>query len=59
MARQLTLLTPRPGGRAAWRLDERTRETGRKGVAEARAALAAARRPRPDGGHDPARRTAA
>ncbi len=27
-----------------WRLDERTREVGRRGVAEARAALAAAER---------------
>ncbi len=34
---QLTLLET---GSAVWRLDERTRETGRKGVAEARRALA-------------------
>lgn len=37
MARQLTLITPsRP-----WRLDEHTKEVGRRGVADARAALAA------------------
>lgn len=36
MARQLTLIdTSR-----TWRLDERTRETGRRGIASARAALA-------------------
>ncbi len=36
MARQLTLIeTP-----TAWRLDERTRETGRRGIASARAVLA-------------------
>jgi hypothetical protein len=39
MARQLTLLeSPAP----AWRIDEPTREVGRRGVAEARAALRAA-----------------
>jgi hypothetical protein len=38
MARQLTLLDPPP----AWRLDEATKAAGRKGLAEARAALAAA-----------------
>ena len=38
MARQLTLLDPPP----AWRLDEATKEAGRKGLAEARAALKAA-----------------
>ena len=39
MARQLTLLdTPR-----TWRLDEATRAAGRKGIADARASLAAAR----------------
>jgi hypothetical protein len=38
MARQLTLLDPPP----AWRLDEATKEAGRKGLAEARAALRAA-----------------
>jgi hypothetical protein len=38
MAGQLTLLdTPQ-----AWRMDEATREAGRRGVAEARAALEAA-----------------
>lgn len=36
MERQLTLMeTPKP-----WRLNERTREIGRRGIAEARAALA-------------------
>lgn len=36
MERQLTLMeTPKP-----WRLSERTREIGRRGIAEARAALA-------------------
>ncbi len=36
MARQLTLIeTP-----STWRLDERTRETGRRGIASARAVLA-------------------
>jgi hypothetical protein len=39
MARQLTLIDTSP---PAWRIDERTRETGRKGVATARAALQAA-----------------
>jgi hypothetical protein len=38
MARQLTLLDPPP----TWRLDEATKATGRKGLAEARAALKAA-----------------
>ena len=38
MARQLTLIESPP----AWRIDDRTRETGRKGVAAARAALQAA-----------------
>lgn len=38
MGRQLTLLETPP----SWRLDERTREVGRRGVAEARAALRAA-----------------
>lgn len=38
---QLTLIEPASG---AWRLDERTRETGRKGLAEARRALATAAR---------------
>ena len=39
MSMQLTLLES-PAG---WRLDERTREVGRRGLAEARAALLAAR----------------
>jgi hypothetical protein len=38
--RQLPLWT----GGDDWRLDDRTREVGRRGVAEARAALEAARR---------------
>jgi hypothetical protein len=38
MARQLTLLDTPP----AWRIDEATREVGRRGVAEARAILEAA-----------------
>lgn len=39
MARQLTLIeTPK-----TWRLDERTREIGRRGIASARAELAAHR----------------
>ena len=37
MERQLTLITSNP----KWRLDERTCEIGRKGIAAARAALAA------------------
>jgi hypothetical protein len=36
------------GTPAAWRLDERTREIGRQGVARARQALADARRQRLD-----------
>lgn len=39
MARQLTLID----NSAAWRIDERTREIGRRGLAEARAVLAAHR----------------
>ena len=39
MAQQLTL-TEAP---TAWRLDERTREAGRRGIASARAALASHR----------------
>lgn len=39
MERQLTLIDPQ----RTWRLDERTRQIGRRGVAEARAALAAHR----------------
>ena len=38
MARQLTLLDTPP----VWRIDEATREAGRRGVAEARATLQAA-----------------
>ena len=38
MARQLTLLDTPP----AWRIDEATREVGRRGVADARASLQAA-----------------
>ena len=49
MARQLRLLP----ATKAWQLDEKTRETGRRGVASARAVLAAHR---PD---DSDRRTAA
>ena len=36
MARQLTLIETS----STWRLDERTRETGRRGIASARAVLA-------------------
>ena len=39
MARQLTLIEDKK----PWRLDEKTREIGRRGLAEARAALAANR----------------
>jgi hypothetical protein len=38
MARQLTLLDTPP----TWRIDEATREAGRRGIAEARASLQAA-----------------
>ena len=38
MKRQLVLIETNP----VWRLDERTREVGRRGVAKAREALAAA-----------------
>jgi hypothetical protein len=38
MARQLTLLDTPP----SWRIDEATREVGRRGIAEARALLQAA-----------------
>ena len=38
MARQLTLLDTPP----QWRIDEATREVGRRGIAEARASLQAA-----------------
>ncbi len=36
MARQLALISP---DKFDWRLDERTKELGRRGIAEARAAL--------------------
>jgi hypothetical protein len=39
MARQLTLIPPAK----SWRLDEKTKETGLRGIASARAALAAHR----------------
>jgi hypothetical protein len=45
MTRQLTLLESPP----AWRIDEPTREAGRRGVADARAALRAALAARSDG----------
>ena len=38
MTRQLSLLETQPG----WRLDDATREAGRRGVAQARASLQAA-----------------
>jgi hypothetical protein len=41
MERQLTLL---PDDKTDWRLDEKTRETGRTGLAAARQALADAQR---------------
>jgi hypothetical protein len=44
MARQLTLLDSPP----AWRIDEATREVGRRGIAEARASLQAAIAATPD-----------
>jgi hypothetical protein len=40
-----------------WRLDEHTRELGRQGLAEARAALAAATRRAATGEHRPGRRS--
>lgn len=40
--RQLVLIDKDEDERTEWRLDERTREIGLKGVAEARAALRAA-----------------
>ena len=42
MTKQLTLIDTQPD----WRLDEKTRKVGRRGIAEARAALAAGRRAR-------------
>jgi hypothetical protein len=57
MARQLTLLDPS----IDWRIDDRTREVGLRGIARARAALAAAHSydaqdatPGPDHEHRPA-----
>lgn len=44
MARQLVLLDSDTESAADWRLDETTKEVGRRGLAEARAALAAAQR---------------
>jgi hypothetical protein len=41
MARQLALISPTE---IDWRLDERTKELGRRGIAEARAALRRAAR---------------
>lgn len=49
MARQLTLIP----AKKQWQLDEKTKQVGRRGIAEARAALAA-HRPT-----EPARRSAA
>lgn len=51
MARQLTLINTR----RSWHLSERTKEIGRRGIAEARAALAATRprEDRPDPQNDP------
>jgi hypothetical protein len=55
MARQLTLLDTPP----AWRLDEATKATGRKGIAEARASLQAAIGRRQEPESPTQRRTAA
>jgi hypothetical protein len=45
MTKQLTLISSsHRGRRRAWRLDDETREIGRKGIIDARAALAQARR---------------
>jgi hypothetical protein len=49
MARQLVLLEH---SGADWRLDDTTRTTGRRGLAAARAALAASRRGDPIGDTD-------
>ena len=56
---QLHLIDPAPA--PAWRLDERTREVGRQGVAAARAALRTARSHHrdPDDHHDHSHRSAA
>jgi len=40
---QLRLHVGEPNGRAEWRLDEETRAVGRRGIAQARAALRSAR----------------
>jgi hypothetical protein len=48
MTKQLTLIDTQPN----WRLDEKTRRVGRRGIAEARAALAAGRRSRSSGPPD-------
>jgi hypothetical protein len=45
MTKQLTLIDTQPD----WRLDEKTRRLGRRGIADARAALAAGRRARSSG----------
>jgi hypothetical protein len=45
MTKQLTLIDTQPD----WRLDEKTRKVGRRGIADARAALAAGRRARSSG----------
>lgn len=50
MKQQLVLIETPP----EWRLDETTREVGRRGLAEARQALAAARRAMPDDQAQPA-----
>ena len=57
MARQLSLIADSH----QWRLDERTREIGRRGIASARAALAAAASAEPEAhaDHERAGRTAA
>ena len=44
MARQLTLIPAQKD----WQLDRKTKETGRRGIAQARAALAAHRPETPD-----------
>ena len=51
MQRQLTLIEEAP----EWRIDQHTREVGLRGIAQARAALAAALAHK----HDPQHRTAA
>jgi hypothetical protein len=45
MERQLHLLSDDDANRTNWRLDARTRAIGRRGLAQARAALRAAARP--------------